>query len=74
MKDEGRATGGLDPDHDRAAPAAGPGGVGGHPTATRVTTAGRARPVMRVRPMPRSISAPTIAGSWSRARPATASA
>ena len=42
--------------------------------ATRVTTAGRARPSMRVRPMPRSISAPTIAGCWSRARPATASA
>ena len=52
----------------------GPGGVGGRLTATRVTTARTGQARIRARPMPRSISAPTIAVCWSRARPATASA
>ncbi len=45
-------------------------GVGGHLMAPGIATV---LPARAARPMPRSISAPTIAACWSRARPATAS-
>ena len=72
MNDEARATGGLDPAPDRAPRQRSrwgrrsPYGYPRHDGAQGGPPAGR--------PMPRSISAPTIAGCWWRARPATASA
>ena len=73
MNDEARGTGGLDPVPRRGRRGSGPGGGGGRRMAIRVTTApGSTGPGGR--PMRRSISAPTIAACWSRARPATASA
>ena len=73
MNDEGRGTGGLDRAHERAPRQRSrwgrrsPYGYPRHDGA-------QAGPRIAGRPMPRSISAPTIAGCWSRVRPATASA
>ena len=67
MGDEVRATGGLDSAHDRRPPRRSPWGRRSpYGSGYRDGPPGGGRG----RPMPRSISAPTIAACWSRARPA----
>ena len=72
MDDEARRNRGPRPGHRSRD--GGLAGVGGRLTASTamVRTASRCYGDRRRRPMRRSISAPTIAGCWSRGRPATA--
>ena len=78
MDDEARATG-LGPAPDRGPKRRAPAGPAvavsaSAPRGARMAADGRAGWMCPARPMPRSTSAPTTAGSWWRAPPATASA